>query len=51
MLEPFKRYERFLTYQQGKYRLIVETTGSSVLTLNKDNVIGGIQVSIRKEKI
>lgn len=33
-----------LTYQQGKYRLVVETTGSSVLTLNKDNVIGGIQI-------
>jgi hypothetical protein len=38
-----------LTYQQGKYRLVVETTGSSVLTLNKDNVIGGIQVQSEKK--
>ena len=38
-----------LTYQQGKYRLVVESTGSSVLTLNKDNVIGGIQVQSEKK--
>ena len=38
-----------LTYQQGKYRLVVETTGSSVLTLNKDNVIGGISVQSEKK--
>jgi len=38
-----------LTYQQGKYRLVVETTGSSVLTLNKDNVIGGIQIQSEKK--
>ena len=38
-----------LTYQQGKYRLVVETTGSSVLTLNKDNVIGGMQVQSEKK--
>ena len=38
-----------LTYQQGKYRLVVETTGSSVLTLNKDNVLGGIQVQSEKK--
>tara|TARA_R100000655_G_scaffold71760_1_gene110216 strand:+ start:774 stop:3599 length:2826 start_codon:yes stop_codon:yes gene_type:complete len=35
----------FLPYTQGKYKLIIETTGSSVLTLNEDNIIGGIQVS------
>ena len=38
-----------LTYQQGKYRLVVETTGSSALTLNKDNVLGGIQVQSEKK--
>lgn len=35
----------FLPYTQGKYKLIIETTGSSVLTLNEDNIIGGIKVS------
>ena len=30
----------FLPYTQGKYKLIIETTGSSVLTLNEDNIIG-----------
>jgi hypothetical protein len=35
----------FLPYTQGKYKLIIETTGSSVLTLNEDNIIGGIRVS------
>ena len=35
----------FLPYTQGKYKLIIETTGSSVLTLDEDNIIGGIQVS------
>lgn len=35
----------FLPYAQGKYKLIIETTGSSVLTLNEDNIIGGIRVS------
>ena len=40
-----------LTYQQGKYRLVVETTGSSVLTLNKDNVIGGISVQSEKKNV
>ena len=32
----------FLPYTQGKYKLIIETTGSSVLTLNEDNIIVGI---------
>ena len=40
-----------LTYQQGKYRLVVESTGSSVLTLNKDNVIGGISVQSEKKNV
>ena len=35
----------FLPYTQGKYKLIIETTGSSVLTLNEDNIINGIRVS------
>lgn len=32
------------TYTQGKYRLIVEGIGSSVLSLNSNNIIGGIKI-------
>jgi len=39
----------FLPYAQGKYKLIIETTGSSVLTLNEDNIIGGIKVSSERK--
>ena len=38
-----------LSYSQGKYKLVVETTGSSQLTLSKDNTIGGIKVSSEKK--
>ena len=38
-----------LSYQQGKYRLVVETTGSSQLTFTKDNTIGGIKVSSERK--
>ena len=39
----------FLPYAQGKYKLIIETTGSSVLTLNENNIIGGIKVSSERK--
>ena len=39
----------FLPYAQGRYKLIIETTGSSVLTLNEDNIIGGIKVSSERK--
>ena len=39
----------FLPYTQGKYKLIIETTGSSILTLNEDNIIGGIKVSSERK--
>jgi hypothetical protein len=32
------------TYSQGKYLLIIENSGSSVLTITKDNIIGGIKI-------
>jgi len=38
-----------LSYSQGKYKLVVETTGSSQLTLSKDNTIGGIKLSSEKK--
>ena len=32
------------TYTQGKYKLIIEDSGSTILSLNKDNIIGGIKI-------
>ena len=32
------------TYTQGKYKVIIEDTGSSQLLLNADNIIGGIKI-------
>jgi hypothetical protein len=32
------------TYTQGKYKVIIEDTGSSQLLLNTDNIIGGIKI-------
>jgi hypothetical protein len=32
------------TYTQGKYKLIVEGIGNSVLSLNSNNIIGGIKI-------
>jgi hypothetical protein len=39
----------FLPYTQGKYKLILEATGSASLNLNKDNIIGGIKLSSEKK--
>jgi hypothetical protein len=39
----------FLPYTQGKYKLILESTGSASLNLNKDNIIGGIKLSSEKK--
>ena len=39
----------FLPYTQGKYKLILEETGSASLNLNKDNIIGGIKLSSEKK--
>jgi hypothetical protein len=35
----------FLNYTAGKYKVLVETTGSASITLTEDNIIGGISVS------
>jgi len=35
----------FLNYSAGKYKVLVETTGSASITLTEDNIIGGISVS------
>jgi hypothetical protein len=34
----------FLSYSGGKYKLIIETTGSSVMTLTESDIIGGINI-------
>ena len=41
LLNPMRA---IFTYTQGKYYLIIENTGSSQLSLNKDNIIGGIKI-------
>jgi len=33
-----------LTYGGGKYRLVIESTGSSVLSIAEDDIIGGINI-------
>ena len=38
-----------LPYSEGIYKLIIETTGSSVLSLSKDNIIGGVKLSSEKK--
>ena len=41
LLNPMRA---IFTYTQGKYFLIIENTGSSQLSLTKDNIIGGIKI-------
>jgi len=41
LLTPMKA---IFTYTQGKYKLIIEDSGSTVLSLNKDNILGGIKI-------
>jgi len=35
----------FLPFVQGKYKLVIETTGSSVLNITEDNIIGGFNLA------
>ena len=39
----------FLPYTKGVYRLIIETSGSSSLSLNENNIIGGLKVNSEKK--
>jgi hypothetical protein len=41
LLNPMRA---IFTYTQGKYFLIIENTGTSELSLNADNIIGGIKI-------
>ena len=39
----------YLNFTAGKYKVLVETTGSASITLTEDNIIGGIQVSSKNK--
>jgi len=39
----------FLPYTQGKYKLIIETTGSAAITLTTDTIIGGLKVQSQRK--
>ena len=38
-----------LPYVQGKFKLLIETTGTAALTLNEDNIIGGIKLESERK--
>ena len=44
--ELLKGCRGYLPYTGGKYRLIIETTGSASITLTEDDIIGGYNLSI-----
>ena len=43
--ELVKGCRGYLPYTSGKYKLVIETTGSASITLNEDNIIGGYSLS------
>jgi len=44
--EMLKGCRGYLPYTNGKYKLIIETTGSAAITLTEDDIIGGYNLSI-----
>ena len=44
--EILKGCRGYLPYASGKYKLIIETTGSAAITLTEDDFIGGYNLSI-----
>ena len=44
--ELLKGCRGYLPYTSGKYKLIIETTGSASITLTEDDMIGGYNLSI-----
>ena len=44
--EILKGCRGYLPYTSGKYKLIIETTGSASITLTEDDIIGGYNLSI-----
>tara|TARA_R100001460_G_scaffold4285_3_gene12258 strand:+ start:6076 stop:8229 length:2154 start_codon:yes stop_codon:yes gene_type:complete len=43
--ELIKGCRGYLPFVQGKYKLIIETTGSASITLDEDNIIGGYSLA------
>ena len=43
--ELVKGCRGYLPYTSGKYKLIIETTGTASITLNEDDIIGGYSLS------
>ena len=50
--ELLKGCRGYLPYTQGKYNLIIETTGSASITINENDIIGGynLQTPAKNEK-
>jgi len=50
--ELLKGCRGYLPYTQGKYNLVIETTGSASITLTEDDIIGGytLQTPAKNEK-
>jgi hypothetical protein len=38
-----------MPYVQGKFKLLIETTGTATFTLNEDNIIGGIKLESERK--
>ena len=45
--ELIKGCRGYLPYTSGKYKLVIETTGSASITLNEDDIIGGYSLTSR----
>ena len=49
-VKAFVRGSRsFLNFSAGKYKILVEGSGSASITLTEDNIIGGIQISSKNK--
>jgi len=49
-VKDFVRGSRsFLNFSGGKYKILVEGSGSAAITLTEDNILGGIQVSSKNK--
>ena len=49
-VKDFVRGSRsYLNFTGGKYKILVETSGSASITLTEDNIIGGIQISSKNK--
>ena len=47
--EFIKGSRAFLNFSAGKYKILVETSGSASITLTEDNILGGITVSSKNK--